>query len=249
MLPIAQRASRFLARVTDRHMLRLRGDVGVVSFTFDDAPMSACIDGAHALEMHGARGTFYIAGGLTDDLEEGLQCHSEEALRKLLADGHQLGCHSYSHVRVNMIDRKQRRQEFEQNGAFLAGLGVDLRKLDFAYPFGGVDVGSKHDCAARFRSSRATGGGTHVGSADLNNLRTHRFYRARPDSIGYQECLAVAAGQRGWLVVNTHEVEDEAGPFGCSPAELQAAVGQALDAGCRVMSVADAIDYWTAAAA
>lgn len=241
---LTQRASRFLSRYTDRRLLPLRGDVGVVSFSFDDAPMSACIAGAAALERHGVRGTFYVAGGLTDGVEEGLRCHSEAALRKLQSDGHQLGCHSFSHVHVNRIDAERRRQEFERSAAFLGRLGVDLETLDFAYPFGGVNVAAKRDCAARFRSSRATGGGTHVGVADLNALHTHRFYRSQPDGVSYRERLAVAASQRGWLVVNTHEVADDAGPFGCTPDELQSAVKQALDAGCRVLTVTAAVDYW-----
>lgn len=243
-----QRASRYLSRYTDRNMLALRGDVGVVSFSFDDAPMSACIAGAAALERHGVRGTYYVAGGLTDGIEEGLRCHSRAALRKLLAQGHQLGCHSFSHVHVNRIDAARRQQEFSRSAAFLEALGVDLQTLDFAYPFGGVNVGAKHDCAARFRSSRATGGGTHVGEADLNALRTHRFYRSEPDGVSYRDRLAVAADRRGWLVVNTHEVEDGAGPFGCTPRALDEAVQQALEAGCRVLTVGAALDYWTAQA-
>ncbi|WPB56110.1 polysaccharide deacetylase family protein [Xylophilus sp. GOD-11R] len=245
---LAQRASRFLSRYTDRRLLPLRGEVGVVSFSFDDAPMSACVAGAAALERHGVRGTFYVAGGLTDGVEEGLACHSEAALRRLLADGHQLGCHSFSHVHVNRIDAARRREEFERSAAFLAGLGVARETLDFAYPFGGVNVGAKHDCALRFRSSRATGGGTHVGVADLNALRTHRLYRAEPDGVSYADRLAVAASQRGWLVVNTHEVQDDAGPFGCTPGALSQAVAQALEAGCRVMTVGAALDHWTARA-
>jgi peptidoglycan/xylan/chitin deacetylase (PgdA/CDA1 family) len=38
----------------------------MVSFTFDDAPVGAARVDAHMLEQYGARGTFYIAGGLVD---------------------------------------------------------------------------------------------------------------------------------------------------------------------------------------
>ncbi|WP_229722380.1 polysaccharide deacetylase family protein [Xylophilus rhododendri] len=244
---LAQRASRFLSRHTDRRLLPLRGEVGVVSFSFDDAPMSACMAGAAVLERHGVRGTFYVAGGLTDGVEEGLACHSEAVLRRLVAEGHQLGCHSFSHVHVDRIPAASRREEFDRNAAFLGGLGVDLRTLDFAYPFGGVNVGAKHDCALRFRSSRATGGGTHVGTADLNALRTHRFYRSQPDGVSYEERLAVAAAQRGWLVVNTHEVQPDAGAFGCTAEDLSRAVGLALEAGCLVLTVGGALDHWMGA--
>ncbi len=248
-MSIAARASRYLSRYTDRRLMPLRGNSGVVSFSFDDAPLSACIAGAAALEAHGVRGTFYVAGGLTDGVEEGLRCHSEGALRTLLGNGHQLGAHSFSHVHVDRLNSAGRRQEFDRSASFLRGLGVDMAALDFAYPFGGVNLGAKHDCARRYRSSRATGGGTHVGEADLNALRTHRLYRSQPDGVSYIERLAIAANQRGWLVVNTHEVQDDAGPFGCTPAELRTAVRQALASGCQVMTVGAAIEYWTAQAA
>jgi peptidoglycan/xylan/chitin deacetylase (PgdA/CDA1 family) len=38
----------------------------MVSFTFDDAPVSAATRGAGMLEEYDARGTFYISGGLVD---------------------------------------------------------------------------------------------------------------------------------------------------------------------------------------
>jgi len=243
-MKLPQRASRFLSRYSDRNPLPLRGGQGVVSFTFDDAPMSACVAGAAALEAFGVRGTWYIAGGLTDGVEEGIACHSAAALRDLLAAGHQLGAHSFTHVHMDRLDAARRREQLDRSGEFLAALGVDLRTLDFAYPFGGVNVGAKRDAAGRYRSSRATGGGTQVGSADLNALRTHRFYRDEPDGVPYADRLAVAAREGGWLVVNTHDVQDSPGPVGCTPAALALAVEQALDAGCRVLTVGAAIDYW-----
>ena len=247
-MSLTYRASRFLSRYTDRRMLALNGEAGVVSFTFDDAPLSACIAGAAALERHGARGTYYIAGGLTDGMELGLPCHSEAALRDLLAAGHQLGAHSFDHVPVDRMDAARRRSQFDLCNVFLEKLGVDLATLDFAFPLGAITVGAKHDCALRYRSSRVTGGGAHVGWADLNALKTHRFYRSKPDGVSFEQVLAEAAEKRGWLVVNTHEVDDVGGPYGCSPQALELAVKQALDAGCLVLPVGAALDHWTARA-
>jgi len=242
------RASRFLSRFTDRRPLALKGDRGVVSFSFDDAPMSACVAGAAALERHGLRATYYIAGGLTDGTELGLPCHSEAALRDLLAAGHQLGAHSFDHVPVDRLGKARRMDQFDRSDAFLERLGVSRASLDFAYPLGAVAAGAKHDCAGRYRSSRATGGGAQFGSADLNALKTHRLYRSGPDGVDYAQVLGQTARHRGWLVVNTHEVDDGGGPYGCSPQTLDRAVRQALDAGCQVLTVGAALDYWMARA-
>ena len=44
----------------------------MVSFTFDDLPKSAVTTGAGMLEAHGARGTFYVSGGLVGAARAGL---------------------------------------------------------------------------------------------------------------------------------------------------------------------------------
>ena len=43
---------------------RLRNKTPIVSFTFEDIPKSAATTGAGILEDHGARGTFFVSGGL-----------------------------------------------------------------------------------------------------------------------------------------------------------------------------------------
>ena len=43
---------------------RMRNTSPMVCFTFDDLPKSAVTTGADLLEAHGARGTFYVSGGL-----------------------------------------------------------------------------------------------------------------------------------------------------------------------------------------
>jgi len=244
-LSLVQRASRFLSRRMHRRLLPLRAPVGVVSFTFDDAPMTACIAGAALLEKLGVRGTYYIAGGLTDRMEEGMACHSESVLRALLAAGHQLGAHSHSHVHVDRLSAAARRDEFSRSSGFLSRLGLDPGSLDFAYPFGGVNLGAKRDAGRSYRSSRATGGGTHVGFADLNALKTHRLYLSEPDGVPFADRLGVAASQKGWLVVNTHDVQESPGPVGCTPSGLSSAVRQALDSGCVVLPVGGALDYFS----
>lgn len=242
------RTSRYIARRTVQRPLALRGPVGVVSFTFDDAPASACDIGASMLEQHGARGTFYVAGGLTDRMEEGMPCHTLPQLQQLLQDGHEVGCHSYSHVRCDTLAPAALTAELDRNAAFLAGLGLNPAQLDFAYPFGAYAWGAKRLCASRFVSSRITGGGTHLGTADLNALKTHRLYHRPVDAETYETVLAQTARHKGWLVVNTHDVQDNPSPFGYTPLALAQAVSAALAAGCKVLPVRAAIDYWRSAA-
>lgn len=241
---LSLRISRRLSQHAFKNVIPLQAAAGVVSFTFDDAPASACEAGAKALERHGARGTFYIAGGLTDRLEQGKPCHSREQLRTLLATGHELGCHSFSHVRCDTLSAAALTRELDRNAAFLAELGVDITSLSFAFPFGAYAYNAKRLCSARFRSSRITGGGVHEGQADLNALKTHRLYDATSDTEDYATVLERTARSKGWLVVNTHDVENPPSRFGTAPERLEQAIVAALEAGCKVLPLHAAIDYW-----
>ncbi|WP_295857045.1 polysaccharide deacetylase family protein [uncultured Xylophilus sp.] len=241
---LSLRAGRWLSRHWVRRPLRLQGHGPMVSFTFDDAPLSACEAGAEVLEQLGVRGTYYVAGGLTDRPELGRPCHSVAALRQLLASGHQLGCHGFSHVRCDTLGAAALREELDRNAAFLADLGVDTTQLDFAYPFGAYGWGARDICAQRFRSMRITGGGAQCGTADRDALRSHRLYRSAPDGVSYADRLAATVRGHGWLVVNTHEVESDPGPYGCTPKMLHGAVAAAIDAGCQVLPVGAALDVW-----
>jgi peptidoglycan/xylan/chitin deacetylase (PgdA/CDA1 family) len=241
---LALRISRRLSQHAFRNIIPLQGPAGVVSFTFDDAPASACEAGAHALEHNGVRGTFYVAGGLTGRLEEGKPCHSREHLQALLAAGHELGCHSFSHVRCDTLTAAVLNDELDRNAAFLSEFGLDPAQLNFAYPFGAYAYNAKRICSARFTSCRITGGGTHEGHADLNALKTHRLYDLPLDAEDFDTLLARTARSKGWLIINTHDVEDPPSRFGYTPARLEHAVAAALAAGCKVLPVNAAIDYW-----
>ncbi|WP_034291974.1 polysaccharide deacetylase family protein [Herbaspirillum sp. RV1423] len=241
---LALRISRRLAQHAYKEMLPLCADIGVVSFTFDDAPASACEAGARTLERHGARGTFYVAGGLTGSLEEGKPCHTRDHLLALLAAGHELGCHSYSHIRCDTLTAPELERELDRNAAFLAEFGVDSATLDFAYPFGAYAYNAKRICSKRFRSSRITGGGAHEDYADLNALKTHRLYDIAVDAEDYETLLERTSRQKGWLIVNTHDVENPPSRYGTTPERLERAIAAALAAGCKVLPVNAAIDYW-----
>ena len=88
-------ASRFLARQSRVKMLTLGNVPPMVSFTFDDVPASACELGARILEQQGARGTFYVAGSVTAGPGAPAPATIEQ-LRTVWANGHEIGCHTFS---------------------------------------------------------------------------------------------------------------------------------------------------------
>lgn len=233
-----------MATRTRRHWQALRGRQGVVSFSFDDAPQTACQTGRRVLEKHHCHGTWYVAGGLTDQLEEGRPCHSVADLRGLLEAGHHLGCHTFSHRPCNEMSRGDMAQELARNSAFLDALGVPTADRHFSFPLGTYDVSAKHLAASQFVTSRVTGGGLQVGYADLNGLRSARLYEGLISASQVTALVEQTAACKGWLIFYSHDVEACPSQWGCTPTLLDAAVRSSINAGCQVLPVNEAVRYW-----
>src|ERR1700716_4257923 len=74
--PLRGGVSRRLASYVVTKSMQACNPRPLVSFTFDDIPESAFVHGARVLEENGARGTFYISGGL---------CGTTDASRRLIS--------------------------------------------------------------------------------------------------------------------------------------------------------------------
>ncbi|WP_160142407.1 polysaccharide deacetylase family protein, partial [Pigmentiphaga humi] len=215
----------------------------MLSITFDDINASACTTGAALLEAFDCRGTFYVAGGLTDGSEQGRATHSVAQLRQLYANRHELGCHGWSHRRATALSLTELAAEVERNRRFLQEVSERDGPLDFAFPFGDYDYSTKCLCGRVYRSSRITGGGVHRGRADLNLLGSYRLYGTGQESERWQEFLRdLMPGC--WGIVNTHGVEPDCGPYGVTPDMLRALIVQAQGAGCLVLPVGEAITHF-----
>src|SRR5205809_1214295 len=103
---ISGKASRFLARNLPTKSAIMRNVEPLVSFTFDDVPATACAVGAPILERHGVRGTFYVCGGGCGAPSPCGVLASVGQLRQLWMQGHEIGCHTYSHPAVARISEQ-----------------------------------------------------------------------------------------------------------------------------------------------
>jgi peptidoglycan/xylan/chitin deacetylase (PgdA/CDA1 family) len=242
-----RQGQRWLADRSMRRLLPLQAPTGVVSFSFDDAPKTACIEGRRILERQGCLGTWYIAGGLTDQPEQGRICHSVADVQSLALGGHQVACHTFTHQPCDQLSRAQMAQVLARNAQYFAEIGVPQAADHFSFPLGAYDLGSKSVASNTFQSSRITRGGLQVGHADLNGLWAEKLYAHTMTPTRLQALVQSTAEQRGWLIFYTHEVDAQPGPWGCTPELLEAAVRAALGAGCKVLPVDRAIAYWAQA--
>ncbi len=84
--------------------VRLRNAAPMVSFTFDDLSKSAVTSGADMLEAHGARGTFYVSGGLVGVDTANWPSGNNDDVLSLHRRGHEIGCHTFSQQRACDLD-------------------------------------------------------------------------------------------------------------------------------------------------
>lgn len=244
---LSGKASRFLARHARSKTLAVRCATPVVSFTFDDVPASACGSGAAVLERHGARGTFYVSGGGCGAESPGGLLATAEELRALSERGHEVGCHTYSHPAVSAIGHDALVADLERNRCFLGGVSRDIAVRNFAYPYGDLSWRTKRYLETRFDSCRSLLHGINAGSADLGALKTCPLENA---TIGREEVRAIiaeAVARKGWLIFSSHDVADAPSRFGVTPDLLAFAVAMSRTAGCRLATIAQALQVLRAA--
>ncbi len=245
MKSVSLQVQRWVSQYAFRKTLELRGNQGVISFSFDDAPKSACQVGRQILEQHGCHGTWYLAGGLTDRLEQGKPCHSIQDVRELIKGGHHIGCHTFSHSPCDQLTTGQMESELNRNAEFLAGLGVPIPELHFSYPLGAYDLASKRLASQRFASTRTTSGGAHYKWADLNALRAEKLYQHLMPRERLKRLVQEVAFKKGWLIFYTHDIAVSPSQWGCAPDLLQYAISCAAASGCQVLPINQAIRYWS----
>jgi peptidoglycan/xylan/chitin deacetylase (PgdA/CDA1 family) len=100
----------------------------IVALTLDDGPGDRIVDTLiDVLRSHGAHATIYLTGR---ELAE-----SPEAGAKLVAAGHELGNHTYTHRRMVFVTRARVRREIERTDSLLRKAG-QREPIWFRPPYG-----------------------------------------------------------------------------------------------------------------
>ena len=202
---------------------------GVVSFTFDDFPRSAWVNGGAVLEKYDRRGTYYTAmdmAGTTNDLGP---LFDLDDLRAAHAQGHEIACHTYHHRDCARLMSAEIAHEIDRNAVALAQVLGAPTIANFAYPFGGVSLSAKSELSTRFASCRGTGRGVNHGTVDLADLSSTSIYSSNFDRERLCQLIDDAQAASGWAIFYTHDVAEDPSPFGCTPAQLQSIVAYAAE--------------------
>ncbi len=238
----AGRMENRLIRAVPREVITIPAREPIVSFSFDDVPSSALDVGAAILEANGARGTFYIAGGLAGQAEPGRVLLDRAGCRELAERGHELGCHSFAHRDLRHIGTRALAEDLARNADYLDAVDPRPSWRNFAYPYNSGSFGKRAILARTFRSCRAGGEGINRGPTDPTFLRAVEIRQPQQHVLGLTRWIDALVAAPGWLIFFTHDIAPRPTPHGCTAASFHLLVGYAVARGCRVLTVAAALD-------
>ena len=226
---IASHIARRLGRLRRLRPANLAYRGGAVSFSFDDFPKSALATGGAILEKYGLRGTYYAALGLAgSDGNVGPIAELAE-MREAHQRGHELACHTYSHLDCSRASAPDILAEIRRNADAMAALLDGFEANNFAYPFGRYLTPAKRLVGPRFDSCRGTSDGINHRNADLADLRAVRVYAPLFSEPEMRRWIDRACELDGWLIFYTHDVIETPSRFGCTPRQWESIVAYAAE--------------------
>ncbi len=100
-----------------KNIVRLNTDQRVVALTFDDGPSPPYTDRLlDVLAKHNVKATFFMIGNRIEK--------HPETVRRVIAEGHQVGNHSYSHPLLGFLPPNYVRREIERTDRCLRQVGI-----------------------------------------------------------------------------------------------------------------------------
>lgn len=127
---IAAHCQAAQARVVDgNRIMDQRMEENLCALTFDDGPSPNTPHLLDLLGSHGIRASFFLLGQNAE-----LYPH---LVRRMAAEGHEIGNHSYSHPNLRRLAREAKREQIRRTDEILRGIGVT--PLYMRPPYGAFD--------------------------------------------------------------------------------------------------------------
>ena len=230
-------SSRWIIPRVSPRIARLAPGRRYVSFSFDDFPRSAARVGAAVIEAQGARATYSVAMGLMTGTASAETAFTRDDLLQLNAQGHELGCHTYSHLDLLTAGTRRIQHDIDRNAAAFTGVLPDKQFAHFAYPYGRLRPSHKAELGRRFHSMRSIFPGLHRDRVDLNLLKGNKLYSAGGHIDRALRLVDQLAEHGGWLILYTHDVSDHPTEHGVTPRDLERLLRASASAGAEILPV------------
>jgi peptidoglycan/xylan/chitin deacetylase (PgdA/CDA1 family) len=241
-----ERLRGYIERNSARHIfkrpLRIETSRPLISFTFDDFPRSAWLNGGAILERYGLAGTYYTALGLLGKMDEpsGPICVFED-LTMLLEHGHELASHTFTHCHSWKTAPVVFEESIFKNDEALRRLVPGAEFQSFSYPISEPRPFTKKKAGERFLSCRAGGQTLNTGVADLNQLSCFFLEKSRDRVQTVKDLIDKNRDAKGWIIFATHDVTENPGPYGCTPEFFGSVVRYAVESGAQILPVVKAL--------
>lgn len=239
---LQNRYRRDVARLFFKRLHFVQADLPVISFTFDDFPHSALWTGGAILRSFGAFGTYYASLGLMGKQAPTGQVFSQEDLRALVEQGHELGSHTFDHCPAWDTNPDDFEASIARNHLALRELCLGTKFRTFSYPISLPRPRVKQKASGHFVCCRGGGQTFNVGPTDLNLLSAYFLERSRDNLQAIRDVIDETLRVRGWLIFATHDVCEAPTRFGCSPVFFEAVVRYAAQSGARILPVIQACE-------
>jgi peptidoglycan/xylan/chitin deacetylase (PgdA/CDA1 family) len=235
---LKRQAARRLAKTP----MRITLDRPLVSFSFDDFPKSAGEAGAEILERHGWRGTFFASGGFAGGENHLGKLYDIGDLKRLHASGHEIACHTFSHIDVTQTALSDVVAEIDRNRAYLDASGHEAPFETFAFPYGEASPAAKQALSPRFRALRGVRPGVNRDGADRTLLLAVPLDGGQSGLMRALKWVEDLKSRPGWLIFYGHDVRETPSEWGCTPAFMEAVCAAVTDSGADVDTIAGALE-------
>jgi peptidoglycan/xylan/chitin deacetylase (PgdA/CDA1 family) len=230
---------RNLAKFSGRKLRSRRDPRPVISFTFDDFPVSALHCGGAILSEYGIKGTYYAALGLMGKNTVVGEMFTPEHLKSLVQHGHELACHTYEHTRACDVPTPVLLTQCDKNRQSASSMCKGYECRNFSFPEGVVTVSAKISLQSLYDTCRTVEPGINTDPVDFSFLRANPIYSKQP--IGHiKKKIRESHDRRGWLVFYTHDISETPSSYGCTAEYFQEVVRYAAESGAEILTVGEA---------
>jgi peptidoglycan/xylan/chitin deacetylase (PgdA/CDA1 family) len=238
---VKAKVNSLAVRYLNKRALRMRNEWPIISFSFDDFPVSAYCVGGKILDDYGCKATYYISLGMLDKVTVVGKIAGRQDLADLVQSHNELGCHTYSHCDAHCVDIEEYTRSILDNRNALSELLPDYRFESFAYPIGHATGKVKRLIAKEFLCGRGGNQTINAGVTDLNRLNA--FFlddRKGYDLAQVKKIIDFNCQKNGWLIFATHDIEDHPSRFGCTTRLFREIVDYSVKTGATIMPVGEA---------
>lgn len=227
-------------KIAYRRIAHLKNNHPIVTFTFDDFPISAFENGSKILNEYNVKGTYYICMSYLDN-HNSRNRFTKDSLVQLIDDGHELACHTFDHLDADKNTDAEFELSIKANQRTLNEiLNIDYRMENFSYPYGRTNPRIKRQTLKYFKTARGTSWGSNFGKTDLNLLNACKLYGEKDYDNSIKKLISKNSKINGWLIFYTHDVQSNPSEFGCTAEVFKSTIELALKSGAQLMSVREA---------